>query len=212
MKKKIICNSISLLLINFSLIFHFWKLSTNKIQKNSSKPKIDRENEKIFFRRRGETPPTKFATPSRCLPCCFYSGGISEPVAKQIRAFVGGARTTRSNTEAQGAQWTFAERKEGERKRGRERETDTMYPLRSSAASILVHAKNLQPRQWRPRERNTTGTSCILAPIKRAEGNWPTGDWNITARSNMYGCMVKFMPTFLRIYARVFNRTNADRW
>lgn len=31
------------------------------------------------------------------------------------------------------------------RERERERETDTMYPLRSSAASILVHAKNLQP-------------------------------------------------------------------
>lgn len=157
---------------NFPLLKTFNKQNS----KNFSTSKIDRENEKIFFRRRGETPPMKFATPSRCLPCCFYSGGISEPVAKQIRAFVGGARTTRSNTEAQGAQWTFAERKEGERKRGRERETDTMYLLRSSAASILVHAKNLQPRQWRPRERNTTGTSCILAPIKRAEGNWPTGD------------------------------------
>lgn len=81
-----------------------------------------RKTKKRFSFATRQTCPTKFATPPPppCLSCCFYNGDISEPVAKQIRAFVGGARTTRSNTEAQGAQWTFAERMEGgERERER---------------------------------------------------------------------------------------------
>lgn len=129
---------------------------------------------------------------------CFYSGDISEPVAKQIRAFVERTRTTRLNTGA--VQW-----RKGHVEKGR-KDTDTVYPLWSSVAPMLLHAKNLQSRQWRSypsrSTRNTTGTSCILAPIARGKGTvHPRLKYNRSLKY-VWG-MLKFMPPFRRIYASV---------
>lgn len=143
-------------------------------------------------------PPLPPPSPRpQCLSCCLYSGDISEPVAKQIRAFVGGARTTRSNTEAQGAQWTFAERMEGGRGEGEKgRETDTVYPLRSSAASMPVHAKNLQPRQWRPRGNETRPARVVF--WRRSRG------WRRKLNQRLkYNRSVKYVWAHGEIYANV---------
>lgn len=56
----------------------------------------------------------------------------------------------------------------GEGEKGRE--TDTVYPLRSSAASMpRTREKFATETMAASGKRNTTGTSCILAPIKRVE-------------------------------------------
>lgn len=85
-------------------------------------------------------------------------------------------------------------RKEGEGERER-RTRCTPYGV--ALPRYLYTRKICNQRQWRPRERNTTGTSCILAPIKRAEGN-------LANRERLkYNRSLKYVWAHGEIYANV---------